>query len=164
LVLAQWPIAGPTDESAESLFAKLQEIIVAIRNVRNEYKVDQKKQVIVSIATPGDFASQIESNRELIDLLATCTLQQVQPALPMPANAARSMAADCEVFVHDMVNADAEKQRTAKACESLKQKASALRGRLSNASYAEKAPAHLVQQTRDELAKVEEEMSKLGCN
>jgi valyl-tRNA synthetase len=39
LVLAQWPITGPINDSAEATFGILQEIIVAIRNVRNQYKI-----------------------------------------------------------------------------------------------------------------------------
>ena len=40
LIKAKWPTVGRFAEAAEFIFPKLQEIIVAIRNVRNEYKVD----------------------------------------------------------------------------------------------------------------------------
>jgi valyl-tRNA synthetase len=37
-----------------------------------------------------------------------------------------------------------------------------MKGRLANESYIAKAPPHLVQQTRDQLAAAEEEYAKLG--
>ena len=37
-----------------------------------------------------------------------------------------------------------------------------LRGRLENKGYTDKAPRHLVQQTRDELAAAEAELAALG--
>jgi hypothetical protein len=37
-----------------------------------------------------------------------------------------------------------------------------MRGRLGNESYTAKAPPHLVQQTRDQLAEAEAELGKLS--
>src|SRR5690606_26232420 len=34
---AQWPQAGQTDETAEQVFTKIQDLVTAIRNVRSEY-------------------------------------------------------------------------------------------------------------------------------
>ncbi|HEX2970772.1 MAG TPA: hypothetical protein VHP11_00465, partial [Tepidisphaeraceae bacterium] len=144
------------------VFTKLQEMIVGIRNVRNEYKVDPKKPVTVSISAPGDASRQILANKGVIELLATCTIHDVKADLPAPANAARTLAAGCEVFVEGLVDQDAEKQRVAKRREELTKQISALKGRLANKAYAEKAPAHLVQQTRDQLAEAEAELAKLG--
>ena len=47
LIKAAWPIPGPSDEAAAHVFPRLQEIVGAIRNVRNDYKVDPKKSVTV---------------------------------------------------------------------------------------------------------------------
>ncbi len=43
----------------------------------------------------------------------------------------------------------------------LERQVNAMRGRLSNESYTAKAPPHLVQQTRDQLAEAEAELAKL---
>jgi len=161
LILAKWPEAGEINSAAEETFGKLQEVIVAIRNVRNEYKIDPRKPVTVSLSVPAEFKSQIESNRELIEVLAICTVVKAEPNLATPANAARAMAAGIEVYVEGVIDPDAEKARVSKRIETLKQKRTALQGRLASPAYTDKAPAHLVQQTRDELAAVELELSKL---
>jgi valyl-tRNA synthetase len=164
LILAPWPTPGPIDSPVEQTFSTLQEIIIAIRNVRNEHNADPKKSVTVSIAAASDLTKQsIESNREIIELLASCNIGRIGTEMPPPAGAIRTIAGGCEIFIEGLANLQADVDVTAKQCEALKQKAAVLRSRLSNESYAAKAPAHLVQQTRDELAAAVAEMAKLGC-
>ena len=77
LVLAGWPTGRRLRQAAEFVFPKLQEVIVAIRNIRNEYKVDVKQPVTASINAPEESAGPLRENRELIELLATCELKEV---------------------------------------------------------------------------------------
>jgi valyl-tRNA synthetase len=161
LIKAAWPKVGDVAEAAEALFPKLQEIIGAIRNLRNEYKADPKKRVSVSIAASPDAARTIESNREIVELLAICTLGQVTPNLAAPAKAARATAAGCEIFVEGLVDEGADLERNAKRREELVKSIGAMKGRLSNPSYTAKAPPHLVKQTQDQLADLEAELAKL---
>ncbi len=157
LIRAVWPKAGNVDDEAERAFSRLQEIIVAIRNVRNEAKVDAKKSVNVRIE-PSD--REIDENRPLIESLSPCTIvRQTQSG----GEAVRVSAGRCDIFVEGLAALPAESDSQAKQCAALRQRAEALRGRLANPSYASKAPPHLVQQTRDELAAAEAEMVKLGC-
>jgi valyl-tRNA synthetase len=161
LIKAAWPKVGDVAEAAEALFPKLQEIIGAIRNLRNEYKADPKKRVTVSISGSADAARTIESNRELVELLAICTLGQVTPNLPAPAKAARVSAAGCEIFVEGLVDEGADQERKTKRREELIKSISAMTGRLANPSYISKAPPHLVKQTQDQLADLQNELRKL---
>ena len=52
----------------------------------------------------------------------------------------------------DAVDADAQRERLEKELAELDKSIGALEGRLANPGYTEKAPAHLVEQTREELA------------
>jgi valyl-tRNA synthetase len=52
LVKAPWPAVGDYSQAAEHIFPRLQEIVGAIRAVRNEHTVDPKKPVTVSILAP----------------------------------------------------------------------------------------------------------------
>jgi valyl-tRNA synthetase len=110
---------------------------------------------------PGDASRQITDAREMIELLATCTLKDVRPDLPPVEKAARVQAAGCEIYLEGLVDEAAEGQRSAKREAELVKQEAALLGRLSNESYTAKAPAHLVQQTRDQLADVQAELKKL---
>jgi valyl-tRNA synthetase len=158
LILAAWPRVGAVDDAAEADFTRLQEIIAAIRNVRNEHKADPKKSVDVTI-DPGNSRALLEQERGTIELLATCrvTLGSVT-ATP---GSARTTAGGCDISIAGLSDTEAEQQRQAKQRETLLSKREALQKRLVNPAYTEKAPAHLVQQTRDELAAVEAELAKL---
>ncbi|WP_428937638.1 valine--tRNA ligase [Fontivita pretiosa] len=162
LIRAAWPQVGDFAQAAEHIFPRLQEIIVAIRNLRNQYKVDAKKTVTVSILAPGEAARQIHDAREMIELLATCMLRDVRADLSPIANAARALAAGCEIYVEGLVDPDAERQRIAKRRDELTRQILALRARLSNHAYLAKAPPHLVEQTRTQLTEAEAELAKLG--
>jgi valyl-tRNA synthetase len=164
LIKAGWPKPGPTDEAVESAFARIQDVITAIRNVRNEHKVDPKRTISVTISAPADVARQIEDGRELIETLATAQVKHVAQNVAAPAKAARTSAAGVEIYIEGMADEAAEGQRVAKRCEDLKKQIAAMKGRLANESYIAKAPPHLVQQTKDQLADAEAEAAKLGCS
>ncbi len=162
LVKTPWPTAGKTFEDAEHVFPRLQEVIGTIRNVRNEYKVDASKVVTVSLAPPGDEAAQaVLANRELVERLALCKLNQVQPGLPQPVNSARGTMNGCDIYVENLVDPEAEKARTAKRCEELTKSIASMEQRLASPNYADKAPAHLVAQTRQQLEDAKTELAKL---
>ena len=162
LIRAKWPTVGDVSQAAEHIFPKVQEIVATIRNVRNEYKVDAKRPVMVSIMAPGDAGRQILAMRPAIELLATCKLADVGPDVQPPAGAVRATADKCEIFVQGAIDTAADAQRVAKLRDELAKKISTLRGRLSNEGYIARAPAKLVQETKDQLAAAEAELAKLG--
>jgi len=118
--------------------------------------------VTVSFAAPAEPARQLTENREVIELLAGCTVKDVRPDLQPPANSARATAAGVEVFVEGLVDPNADAQRVQKQRDDLTKKITTLKGRLSNESYISKAPPHLVKQTQDQLAEAEAELARLG--
>ena len=164
LALAAWPVVNAQliDDRVETAFAVVQELITAIRNVRNDYKVDPRRKVAVSVAAGGDMARRIADNAALIELLAVCEIRNVAAEIKVPDNCARAMVGGCEVFVEGLVDAAAEAQRLARRREELARLIAALRGRLSNEAYVSRAPAHLVQQTRQQLADAEAELARLS--
>ncbi len=163
LIGAAWPTVGEVNAGAEHVFPRLQDIITTIRNIRNEYKIEPKRVLTVSLAPPGNDAARVTiDNRELIELLAVCKIRTVEAGLTTPVSAAHAVANGCDVYVEEMVDPDAEAVRHAKRRAELTKQIGALRGRLASEAYTSKAPPHLVQQTRDQLAAAEAELEKLG--
>jgi len=162
LIKAAWPTTHAPDAAVELQFERLQEIIVAIRNIRLQYSVPLKQVVVVSIQAPAEETPTLLRNRELIEMQTTCSVNAVGPQIPVVANATHLAVAGCDLYLQDLVDPEAEKQLKAKKRADLEKQRSALRGRLSNESYISKAPPELVQQTKDQLAKVEAELEKLG--
>jgi len=161
LVRAPWPEVGDFSEAAEFIFPRFQEIVQSIRNLRSEYKVDPKKPVAVSIAAPGDSARQLNENSAMIESLAICTLKEVRADLSPLPDAARALAAGCEIYVEGLIDPNAERDRIAKRVAELTKLQASLEARESNESYMAKAPAALVQQTKDQLKDIRAELEKL---
>ncbi len=164
LILARWPAMGEagTSDAAEFLFPRFQEIIAAIRNVRNEHKVPPSKTIDLSIKASDQQAMQISMNRELIETLAGVNITAVGPAVSQPHDAAKSLAADVELYLASLVDPAAESARIEKRRDDLTKLIAQLEGRLGNESYIAKAPPKLVQETKDQLAKAQVELAALA--
>jgi valyl-tRNA synthetase len=155
LIKAAWPAAGKVDDEAETVFARLQEIVGAIRNARNLHKVNPGTMLTIHIQP---FDANVEQNQATINLLAACQLTAAPSAPDLP----RVTAADYQLLIEGLINKEADAQRVDKERDELKKKIATLKGRLDNPGYAAKAPAHLVEQTKAELAKAEAELAKLA--
>jgi valyl-tRNA synthetase len=163
LIKAGWPTTNAPDAGAELQFGRLQEIIVAIRNIRTQYSVPLKQSVAVSIQAPAEETPTLLRNRELIELLATCSVNAVGPQIPVVANSTHLAVAGSDLYLQGLVDPEAEKQLKAKKRGELEKQIGAMEGRLSNESYISKAPPNLVEQTKEQLAKARAELGKLGA-
>ncbi|HEX8524471.1 MAG TPA: valine--tRNA ligase [Tepidisphaeraceae bacterium] len=160
LINAHFPELGETSDPVEKSFAQIQEVIVALRNLRNQHKVEPKRIIDIAIMTNPETAWMIEYDaKEMIELLAGCKFDAGDRNIP--ADVTRVLAGGCEIYIEGLVDKAAEEQRNTKRREELNKQISALRGRLSNESYTKKAPPHLVKQTQDQLKEAEEELAKL---
>ena len=161
LILAAWPKPTPLDDRAAD-FDKLKDVISAIRKFRNEYKIEIKQILQAAFQCPTNEAqSLIEQNRATIESLATCKIINIAGSLAATPGV-RILAADYEIWIVAPQDDTAESTRIAKRKEELTKQIQTLKGRLASESYISKAPPHLVQQTRDQLAQAEAELAKLG--
>lgn len=163
LVRAAWPKVDPNliDAEAEAAFAGLQRIVVALRQVRTTHKVPPRQKVPCSIAAGAAAIDTIATHRGLIETLANVRVAQVAPDLARPTDAVEALVDGVRLYLHGLVDPEAERARLRKRLEEVSRNVAALRGRLSNESYLAKAPANLVQQTRDQLAAAEREAADL---
>jgi valyl-tRNA synthetase len=167
LIMAKWPAAGAADESAETVFARIQEIVGAIRNVRNEHKADPKKPVKAYVQAPAEkveVLGQVRESKGIIELLAVCELAVGAGVGDVAGEGARLVrtTAGCEIYVEGVIDPAAERQRKAKMCDDMNRQIAAMKARLANPGYLAKAPVHLVEQTKAQLAEAEAEVAKLS--
>ncbi len=154
LIHSAWPQAGTIDAQAEERFTLVQEIIVAIRNVRNEHKADPKKPVVVRLESGT--IPWLKDEHRLIETLAVCRIHSE----PDP-NAIRVSAGGAEIYISGLIGPATDKLRQTTQKEALVRKIAAMKSRLGNEAYTAKAPAALVEETRQQLAQAEAELSKL---
>ncbi|MHB1156544.1 MAG: class I tRNA ligase family protein, partial [Phycisphaerales bacterium] len=161
---AAWPVvAGEVvDEDAERRWALMQEVVGAIRNIRNQYGVPPRQSVKVTIKAEGIEASVISACVELLKTLAGAEVCGIGADVAEPVGAVKATVGSMQVMIEGLIDPEAEKQRLGKRLAELEKSRSSLVGRLNNKGYADKAPAHLVRQTRDQLAQVEAELASVG--
>src|SRR6266496_1147393 len=173
---AAWPQprTGLADPAADARFARIQEVIVAIRNIRAEYRIAPKARIAATITT-GDAGLKraIEGERETILRLA----QLVELALDGKAAAGPGGHAvlrdGSAVFVPlaGAIDVQQECRRLAGEVERRDQQLAALAAKLTNQNFVARAPAEIVARERDkeqawrnQRGVLAEKLKALGCS
>lgn len=161
LATAGWPAAAPAlaDPAAVAAFARVQALVTAVREVKAQHNAPYKRKVTLhmlqaDIAALGDHAALVVT---LANLEAISPEAPQGPSVVITADAREYRVSN--LADQAAVDTSAEKTRLEKVIADLDKSAGTLRGRLNNPGYTDKAPPHMVQQTRDQLAKVETELA-----
>ncbi len=161
LATAGWPRVDDSWKSADAdaMFARVQGLVSAIREVRAQHQVPPKRRI--TLHAPEEVMQLIALTEPIVSTLAG--LEGFTHDEPEgPSVPARFDGHDLRLSnLVDAVDAGAERERLAKTIAANEKQAKAIEGRLSNPGYAEKAPAHLVEQSRKQLADLCEEIASL---
>ena len=169
LVTAGWPIldASLLDDAAEARFARVQSLITLVREVRAQHKVPPRQSLTLHAPTPAALADLNDEERRLVMNLTNMERITSQPApagVPsLTFEGAAWSIAGIATADDDPALAAAEAERHAKRHADLTKTIATLEARLANPGYAQKAPPHMVQQTRDQLAAALAEREALGA-
>ncbi len=171
LVHAAWPGRGADgssasgaslrDDAAEQAFAQVQAVVGMIREGRNAAKLPARELLEFSLKVDAAAADNLRAHQPLIETLTHTTLVALGPDTAQPEHAAVISAPLGEGYLHVEIDAAEESDRLTKRKDELTQSLKTLDGRLSNEKYTSKAPAHLVQQTRDQRTAAAEELDRV---
>ncbi|MBI4479441.1 MAG: class I tRNA ligase family protein, partial [Acidobacteria bacterium] len=174
IALAQFPKHDTSllDDDAEREMALLQDIIVNIRNLRAELKVDAKRKIPVEMHAANGAVAQLGSgNREAIERLANLSaLRMTTQPLQEEGGALRALPDySLKIALADAVDFDSERARLKKEQQKLEQELATLARQLDNEQFLAKAPAQVVANLRArreevaaQLAKAQETLRKIG--
>src|SRR5690606_3393133 len=102
-VRAAWPQADASliDEQVEKDFELLQQIVGAIREARNTYKVPPRQKVDISGKAPSALAQRALSVRETVETLTNCVGREIGPRTQKPDDAATAIVGgQFEIYLH----------------------------------------------------------------
>jgi valyl-tRNA synthetase len=156
---AQW-----SDVGADDSMAKLQEIIVAARNIRAEMKIDPKRKVPADFSARGAMIPKlVEENMDPLLRLASLSELRVSREHLDPTGAAmRSTAAfDLRIAYGETIDKAAEKARVEKEVARLEKDIESKQKRLSDPNFTSKAPPQVVDALRATLIERQIELKKL---
>ncbi len=154
LVRAPWPVISPDlrNERAEAVMGRAQALVDQIRQTRERAGVDRRKQLALHI--PTSIGRDLEPAYGLMQTLAGLEAISTAPIPALPDGAIRLAFEGHELGLFgmgDAVDTGKEIDILREALTRLDKEIVILEGRLGNPGYTERAPAHLVQQTRDQM-------------
>ncbi len=160
LIEQNFPDLKFKDTESKRIFTLMQEIVTEIRKVRAEKKLNPKDKISVKISA-GKNADSLDKTVEVMKVLANLSDVEITEKASKPERSAMVLINGMEIFVEVPFDATAEKKRLEAEIASLEKSISGLKGRLTNKSYIDKAPEHLVNQTKQQLTDAETKLDTL---
>jgi valyl-tRNA synthetase len=144
------------DEAAEKEMGILQDLIVSVRNLRAELKVEPKQRAPVEIFAPdAKIRWLFQDNLPAIERLANVERVEFVENLPAKLPASRHSAHFDVHLVHEKkIDLAAEGQRLRKELEKIEREIAHGHTQLANQQFLNKAPAHVVEKLRTHLAEL----------
>lgn len=163
IMISKWPEYDPTlsfaDEEAQ--MEKIMDAIRAIRNRRAEMNIppSKKSKVYVETAISDVFAV----GSEFIKRLAYASDVEIADAFGDLGNTVTIVTNDAKIYIPlgDLVDFEAEAKRLQKELATAEEKLAFINKKLDNPGFVNKAPEKVVQQNRDEAAKLTEKIANL---
>ena len=158
IMLAAYPKADPEKivQAAFDQMAQLQDLIGAVRNLRGEMGIapNVKAPLFVEGSVPEALLKYLPALTRLTEAKTVDRLPESEDAPSAVCNCARLM-------LKVEIDKAAETVRLSKEAEKLQKALDKLNAKLSKPGYTEKAPAHLVEKDKADLAELEDKMAKV---
>lgn len=166
LIIADWPkgLDKFIDSKTEANITEVQEIVRAIREIRNKYAVAPGKKLIAMANAPADIAKNLNDNAELICDRASLERFSASPDAVKPVNAAAAVVEQTQVFVEGLIDADAERKRLEKQRDEILAGVRGNEAKLNNANFISRAKPEVVEQTKQRLAELKEQLAVIEKN
>ena len=158
IMLAAYPEADPEKivQAAFDQIAQLQDLAGAVRNLRGEMGIapNVKAPLFVEGSVPEALLKYLPALTRLTEAKTVDRLPENEDAPVAVCNGARLM-------LKVEIDKAAETARLSKEAEKLQKALDKLNAKLAKPGYVDKAPAHLVEKDKAELAELEEKMAKV---
>jgi len=166
--IAAWP-SYPDEwvsRDVETRFARMQELVRGVREIRNRYQVDDKTKLDVAVKCSPEVAAEFNALAQFIGPLAGIAMLTAGPNTAKPKQAGGLVAAEFEAYVSlaGLIDAAAEARRVEKQIETKRKSLEGTKAKLANEKFVGSAPAEVVQQQRDLVTDVEKQIAALEEN
>jgi valyl-tRNA synthetase len=167
IMLQPYPVANKEkiDTAAIAETEWLQAVITGIRNIRGEMNIAPGKPLPILLQNYSDQdKTWLEESGNSLKTLARTESITLLGDNETPPDAATSLVGDMKVLVPfgAFIDKDTEINRLHKEIEKLEKDLARSTGKLSNASFVDKAPAAVVEKERTRVAEMEQARSALG--
>jgi valyl-tRNA synthetase len=146
------PDAAQMDDAAETGMAILQDLIVSVRNLRAELKVEPRQNVPIQVHTQDGVRQIFEDNRGAVERLANVAeMAFVWQSLAKEAGARSTARFDVRVLYEKKIDVAAERERLEKELARVEKQIESAERQLGNEQFLAKAPPKVVEGLRKQL-------------
>ena len=159
IMLARFPEAD-REQIVQTTFEQmtvLQDLIGAVRNLRGEMGIQPNVKAPLFVESTDDLADYLK----YLPMMTRLTEAQQVAALPESEDAPVAVCNGARLMLKVEIDKAAETARLSKEAEKLQKALDKLNAKLSKPGYTEKAPAHLVEKDKADLAELEDKMTKV---
>lgn len=159
IMLARFPEADGGDivQTAFGQMTVLQDLIGAVRNLRGEMGIQPNVKAPLFVESADDLADYLK----YLPMMTRLTEARQVAALPESQDAPVAVCNGARLMLKVEIDKAAETARLGKEAEKLQKALDKLNAKLSKPGYTEKAPAHLVEKDKADLAELEDKMAKV---
>ena len=167
-MIARWAVLPEAwrDPSMEQRIGRMQELMRAVREVRNRYMIDAKTPLDVFVRTGEQVAADFEHLRPFIVLLAGVGKLQAGPSSSRPPQSASFVHGEFEAYTSlaGLLDLAAEVKRLEKQLAEKRKHLQGTEAKLGNASFVAKAPPEVVQQQREQVTELQGQIKMMEEN
>ncbi|HEZ6733082.1 TPA: valine--tRNA ligase [Neisseria meningitidis] len=159
IMLARFPEADGGDivQTAFGQMTVLQDLIGAVRNLRGEMGIQPNVKAPLFVESADDLADYLK----YLPMMTRLTEAQQVATLPESEDAPVAVCNGVRLMLKVEIDKATETARLSKEAEKLQKALDKLNAKLSKPGYTEKAPAHLVEKDKADLAELEDKMAKV---
>ena len=157
IMTANWPKAFDAsfnelyglDDTVKRLVAAKQDLVTQGRNLRAAYNIPFNKKIDYTYTPAGN-----QDSHEVEVLKVLLNAESVSVGLDVPKGTPRVSSAlgDLYLPLEGLIDFDAERGRLAKELQKVEKEIGKVESKLSNPSFAERAPTEVLEEQRERLA------------
>jgi len=163
VMVASWPESDPArrDPEIEARFARFQEVLRAVREVRSRQNVPPRKRIEFAVRCDAETAALLAPMERYFESMAGARATGWGPEIQAPALSANATLPGIEVFVDlaDLIDLDAEIAKKKDDLAKLEARIAAQKKKLSNENFIQRAPAAVVEKERGQLESLLEQQA-----
>jgi len=153
IMVAAWPTADEAwiNQDSERQVEQVQNVVRAIRDVRSRYNIAPSRPLACSASASRAVCDELNASAALIRQLTNLSEFGAQADASKPDKAAAVVVGEIQIYVHDVIDPEAERQRLLKQKEFIEKGIKPLAGKLGNENFVSRAAPEVVEQSRQKL-------------
>ncbi|MCA9015539.1 MAG: valine--tRNA ligase, partial [Planctomycetaceae bacterium] len=165
VMIAPWPEPPQSwqDSQLEKRFERLQEMIVAVRNIRAIYKISPATPLQLFLRCEASVADDMQNVSGQFDNLAKTLLESAGADVQRPSGSATFSLNDVDGFIalKGIIDLDAELDRLKGEAEKLQKHIEGSEKKLANKNFVDRAPAEVVEGVKETLAGLQKQLKSV---